>query len=91
MPIDWVALIGVTGGILLFLIPVLGITARFALKPIVEAFQLSRGTGGGSAEQLTLLAQQIGAIETRLEAMEHDLQLLAEAREFDEKLLERGD
>jgi uncharacterized protein (DUF342 family) len=90
MPIDWVALIGVTGGILLFLIPVLGVTARFALKPIVEAFQISRGTGPGSAEQLNLLAQQIGAIETRLEAMEHDLQLLAEAREFDEKLLERG-
>jgi uncharacterized protein (DUF342 family) len=90
MPIDWVALIGVTGGILLFLIPVLGVTARFALKPIVEAFQISRGTGPGSAEQLNLLAQQIGAIETRLEAMEHDLQLLAEAREFDEKLIERG-
>lgn len=91
MPIDWVAVIGVTGGILMFLIPILGLTARFALKPIVEAFQISRGTGPGSAEQLNLLAQQIGAIETRLEAMEHDLQLLAEAREFDEKLLEKGD
>lgn len=91
MPIDLVAVIGVTGGILLFLIPVLGVTARFALKPIVEAFQLSRGAGTGSAQQLNLLAQQVGAIETRLEAMEHDLQLLTEAREFDEKLLERGD
>lgn len=91
MPIDLVAVIGVTGGILLFLIPVLGVTARFALKPIVEAFQLSRGAGAGSAQQLNLLAQQVGAIETRLEAMEHDLQLLTEAREFDEKLLERGD
>jgi hypothetical protein len=91
MPIDWVAVIGVTGGILMFLIPILGLTARFALKPIVEAFQLSRGGGTGSAEQLNLLAQQVGAIEARLETMEHDLQLLAEAREFDEKLLERGD
>lgn len=91
MPIDLVAVIGVTGGILLFLIPVLGVTARFALKPIVEAFQLSRGAGTGSAQQLNLLAQQVGAIETRLEAMEHDVQLLTEAREFDEKLLERGD
>lgn len=90
MPIDWVALIGVTGAMLVLIIPVLGLTARFALKPIVEAFQMSRGTGPGSAEQLNLLAQQVGAIETRLEAMEHDLQLLAEAREFDEKLLERG-
>ena len=90
MPIDWVALIGVTGAMLVLIIPVLGLTARFALKPIVEAFQMSRGTGPGSAEQMNLLAQQVGAIETRLEAMEHDLQLLAEAREFDEKLLERG-
>jgi hypothetical protein len=91
MPIDWVALIGVTGALLLLLVPVLGLTARFALKPIVEAFQVSRGMGSGSAEQLNLLAQQVGAIETRLEAMEHDLQLLAEAREFDERLLAEGD
>jgi len=37
VPVDWVALAGVIMGTLIILIPVAGLTARFALKPIVEA------------------------------------------------------
>jgi hypothetical protein len=38
LPIDLTALLAVFMGISIILIPIIGLTARFALKPTVEAF-----------------------------------------------------
>jgi len=37
LPVDLVALVSVILGISVVLVPVIGLTARFALKPVVEA------------------------------------------------------
>ena len=58
LPIDLTALLAVFMGISIVLIPVLGITARFALKPTVEA--LSRFFDKkGSDEAVSILKRRM--------------------------------
>ena len=62
LPIDLTALLAVFMGISIVLIPVLGITARFALKPTVEA--LSRFFDKrGSDEAVSILERRMALIE----------------------------
>jgi len=86
VPVDWVALAGVIMGTLIILIPVAGLTARFALKPIVEAVARMRQTQG-AAEQLTLVEQRLALLEQQQANTEADVGRLLEIQEFQEKLL----
>ncbi len=89
VPVDWVALVAVTMGTLIVLIPVAGLTARFALKPIVEAVARMRQTGG-AAEHLALLEQRVALMEQQQANMESDMGRLLEVQEFEEKLLTKN-
>ena len=61
LPIDLTALLAVFMGISILLIPVLGITARFALKPTVEA--LSRFFNKkGNDEAVSILERRMALI-----------------------------
>ncbi len=85
LPIDLTALLAVFMGISIVLIPALGITARFALKPTVEA--LSRFFDKkGSDEALSILERRMALMEQQVESIESSVQKLAETAEFDQKL-----
>ncbi|MEE9471455.1 MAG: hypothetical protein V3W32_07005 [Gemmatimonadota bacterium] len=86
VPVDWVALAGVIMGTLIVLIPVAGLTARFALKPIVEAVARMRQTQG-AAEHLALVEQRLALLEQQQGNTESDVGRLLEVQEFQEKLL----
>lgn len=78
-------LIAVTGGILIVLIPVAGLTARFALKPLIEtvakAMQARRGD-----EATQLVERRVALLEQELAAMRTDLKQLSDGRDFDRQL-----
>jgi len=63
LPIDLPAVIGTTLGLLCLLLPMAGLTLRFALKPLVEAWGLRRG----SHEAIALLEKRIALLERELE------------------------
>ena len=85
LPIDVVGLLATFMGISIVLIPVLGITARFALKPTVEA--LSRFFDKkGSDEAISILERRMALMEHQLESVESDVRRLAETAEFDQRL-----
>lgn len=85
MPIDLEAIIAIVMGISIVLIPVAGLTARFALKPTVEA--LARlFEHRGLEETVDILERRMGFLETRMESMDTSLQRLADAVEFDSEL-----
>jgi hypothetical protein len=72
-------------GISIVLIPVIGLTARFALKPTVEA--LSRiFESRGADEGLQILERRIALLEQQVEAFEGSLSRLEEGAEFDRQL-----
>ncbi len=85
MPIDLTALLAVFMGIAVVLIPVLGITARVALKPTVEA--LSRlFEGRGSDEAVSILERRMALMEQQIESIESNVHRLVEMGEFQQEL-----
>jgi hypothetical protein len=81
LPVDLVALVGTIMGISIVLFPVIGLTARFALKPTVEAFgrffehkELD--------ESVHILERRMSLLEQQIQSLESTMEHLAEATEF---------
>ena len=85
MPINLTAIIGTIMGISIVLIPVIGLTARFALKPVVEA--LSKVfEGRGTEESLQIMERRLGLMEAQIEGIDASMKRLVEASSFDAQL-----
>ncbi|HET7232052.1 MAG TPA: hypothetical protein VFJ16_18745 [Longimicrobium sp.] len=79
------SLIAVTGGILIVLIPVAGLTARFALKPLIETIAgVMKARQGNEAVQL--VERRVALLEQELAAMRTELQQVSDGHAFDRKL-----
>lgn len=61
-PVDLTALIPATLGVLIVLVPVIGFTVRFAIKPIVDALARTREAAPPGRE-LELLAARVRELE----------------------------
>jgi len=85
LPIDLTAVIAVILGCLTILIPVAGLTARFALKPVVEALGRNR-LAQADRDQLESLAGRLELVEQQLSRVETDVERISDAREFDARL-----
>ncbi len=85
MPIDLTAVVSVFMGTLIVLIPVAGVTIRFAIKPIAEAMAKMRESQG-AAEQMALMQQRMELMETQLGAMESEMHRIKEVAEFTAQL-----
>jgi hypothetical protein len=81
-------LVGLVAVIMVFsivLIPVLGLTARFALKPTIEA--LSRFfEQKGVEETVRILERRVGLLEQQMEHIEGHVERVSEVQEFDQQL-----
>ncbi len=85
LPIDFVALVSVIMGVSVVLVPVIGLTARYALKPIVEA--LGRYfEGQGTQESIKIVERRLGLLEAQLDELQGSLNRLVHASEFDAQL-----
>ena len=85
LPVDLTAIIAVIMGVSIVLVPVIGLTARFALKPLVESmghfFQ-----GKGVEENVKILERRMALLEQQLDSMDASLRRLAEVAEFNDEL-----
>ncbi|HEX6750494.1 MAG TPA: hypothetical protein VF092_24610 [Longimicrobium sp.] len=82
---ELIGLTAVTLGGLAVLIPIAGITARIALKPIVEAMARYREMRGVD-DNVNLLERRIGLIEQQLDGMDRSLRVLVEDADFRRRL-----
>jgi hypothetical protein len=89
LPIDLTAIVGIISGTLFLLIPVAGFTARFAIKPIVEALARHKESQGSNAE-VRLLEQRVALLEQQLQSIETSVARLVEKKEFDRQLTGPG-
>jgi hypothetical protein len=84
-PIDLTAIIAIVMGISVVLIPIIGLTARFALKPTVEA--LSRIFENRSTDEgMQILERRLALLETQMETLETSMHQLRETTRFDAQL-----
>jgi hypothetical protein len=87
-PIDVTATIAVVMGILVVLIPVAGVTLRFAIKPITESLarmresSMEREKAQLLERRVTLLEQEIHGLDT----MKQNIASMLEAAEFQRQL-----
>jgi len=88
-PIDLTALVATIMGISIVLIPVIGITARLALKPTVEALSKFLHTKELD-ESVNILERRMALMESQLESIDGSVRRLAEVSEF-HHALEKGD
>lgn len=85
MPVDLTEIVAIVMGISIILIPILGLTARFALKPTVEA--LSKFfESKGQEETVRILERRVGLLEQQIESMESTVRRLEEVTEFQSRL-----
>ena len=85
LPVDIVALVSVILGISIVLVPVIGLTARFALKPVVEA--LARVFESRSVDETVwILERRVELQEQQIEALQSSLKQVAETQDFDRQL-----
>ncbi|HEX8830053.1 MAG TPA: hypothetical protein VF705_02750 [Longimicrobium sp.] len=78
-------LVAVTLGIMIVLVPVLGVTARFALKPIVEAFARMKEIQG-EEQKVALMEQRIALLEEHLHSVDRNVAALQEDADFRRQL-----
>lgn len=82
-----IPIIAIVMGSLMFLIPIAGFTARFAMKPIVETLAKYRELQGGTAgREINVLEQRVALLEQQYSILENDFQRLSELKEFDRQL-----
>ena len=87
LPIDIVSLVATVLGISIVLIPVLGLTARYALSPTVEA--LSKLFDSKSRdESLRILERRVELQEQEIAMLSQTVRALSEAHDFDRALQE---
>lgn len=80
-----IPIIAITLGSLVVLIPVAGLTARFALKPIMEAIAQYRGTHSAD-QRIGVMEQRIALLEEQLHSVEREQRRLGEAVDFHRQL-----
>jgi hypothetical protein len=85
LPIDLTALVAIMMGSLVILIPVAGLTIRFALKPVVDAIARTRELQGSRAVT-ELLEQRIALLEMQMQNVEGKTDRLLEDAEFQRQL-----
>jgi hypothetical protein len=72
-------------GLMVVLIPITGLTLRFALKPMMEALGKYREVQGDKQMQ-ALLERRVSLMEEQLHSMDRSLRELAEESEFRREL-----
>jgi hypothetical protein len=85
MPIDLTAVVGMILGTAIVLVPLIGFTARYALKPLAESLSRLKQSRE-SEESVRILERRMQLIEQQLEAMDTTMTRLAEAAEFHHEL-----
>lgn len=88
MPVDLTAIVAIVMGLLVVLIPIAGLTARFAIKPITESIARMR-EGAMDRNAIQMMERRIALLEQEvhgLGGMREDMSRLLEEIEFQRQL-----
>lgn len=84
-----IPLLAISLGGLIVLVPVVGLTARFALKPLVDSWNRSRETPLAN-ERMAIMERRLALLENQLETVEQTNQRLMEEADFNRRLQGSG-
>ena len=82
-----IPLAAVVLGSLCFLVPIAGLTLRFAIKPVMEALVKAREAQvGGAGRELEVLEQRVALLEQQYQGLETTVDRLHDAKDFERRL-----
>ena len=85
---DIVPILAISGSILVVLIPIAGLTARFALKPLIESItDAMRVRQGGDVQGME---RRMAMLEKELASLRGEVQKVADGAAFDRSLARGG-
>ena len=90
LPVDIIELAAVVLGISVVLVPVIGVTARFALSPTVEALVRLFDTKS-TEETVRILERRLELQEQEIALLNQTVRQLKDATDFDRQLAAPGD
>ena len=85
LPIDVTSLVAVVLGISIVLVPVIGLTARYALSPTVQALVKLFDTKS-TEEAVRILERRVELQEQEIALLTQTVHALSDARDFDRRL-----
>jgi len=85
LPIDLTEIVAIVLGMSVVLIPIAGLTARFALKPLVESLGKVNEVRGVE-ETVAITERRVALLEQQLEAMDATVRHLEAGEAFDHAL-----
>lgn len=85
LPIDLTEIVAIVLGMSVVLIPIMGLTARFALKPLVESLGKVNEVRGVE-ETVAITERRVALLEQQLEAMDATVRHLEAGEAFDRAL-----
>lgn len=85
LPIDVTSVVAVFMGTLMVIIPIAGLTLRFAIKPIAEAVARVR-EADSTHREMSMMEQRVDLLERQLAALESDVHRLREVEDFHAQL-----
>ena len=80
-----IPILGVIFGGLIFLVPIIGITARIALRPVMDSWAKYRELKGND-ETVLMLERRMALMEEHLNSIDRSVQLLLEEADFRRQL-----
>jgi hypothetical protein len=83
---DPVAMLSVAGGLLIVLIPIAGLTARFALKPLIESVTAAMRVRQGGGGDVQAMERRVALLEEELASMRGQLKQVTDGAAFDRSL-----
>ena len=70
------------------LVPVVALSVRFALKPVVDAWVRIRQETGGSTREMAMQDRRMALLEQEIQGLQRTVQELADADDFRRRLHE---
>ena len=83
-------IVAIIASFLVVFVPVAGITARIALKPLIEAIGKVMAAKQGQ-EALQMMERRVALLEQELQAVRGDVRQVGEEREFYRRLVESSE
>ena len=85
---DPVAMLAVGGVILIVLVPIAGLTARFALKPLIESITAAMRVRAGSGGDVPEIERRMAQLEQEVTSLRAEVARAADGAAFDRRLAE---
>lgn len=85
-PYALIPILGIFFGSIILLVPIGGLTLRFAIQPLIERWAELRGLASGDENRIQMVERRMETLERQIEHLERENSRLVEEADFQRSL-----